>query len=80
MKRQCIHALLPIDRVNANHRCFARELDRPDNCIELYAIEIALELISRLPFFDQYKCLAFIEVSIETDRKTTRRYSRRLKN
>jgi hypothetical protein len=61
VKRQCIHTLLPLDGVNANHRCFAGEFDRPDNRIELRNIEIMLELIARFPFFNEQKRFSFIK-------------------
>jgi len=80
VKRQCIHTLLPLDGVNANHRCFAGEFDRPDNRIELGNIEITLELIARFPFFNEQKRFSFIKVRKETGRETTRRHPCRLKN
>jgi hypothetical protein len=80
VKRQCIHTLLPRDRVNANHWRLAGEFDRRDNRVELGSIEIVLELIARFPFFNEQKRFSFIEVREETDRETAGRYPRRLKD
>ena len=76
MKRQGIHAFLPLNGVDSNHGRLAGELDCRNNCIELVAIEIVLELLPRLPFLYEHEGLAFIEVRVETGIQATRRHSR----
>jgi hypothetical protein len=73
MKRQGVDALLPLHCVNTDHRRFARELDRRDNRIELGHIKIAIELLARLPIFDEQQGLAFVEIRIETGIEAARR-------
>jgi len=80
MDSQRIHALLPLDGINANDRSLAGEFDRSYNGVELRYIKIALELIPRLPFLDKQHSLALVEVCQQTRRKTTRRYPRRFKD
>ena len=53
MKRQSVHALFPLYRVNVNGGRLARELDGRDNGIELGGIEVALKLLTRFPVFDE---------------------------
>ena len=53
MKRQSVHALFPFNRIDANHRRLAGKLDGCDDRIDLGSVEIAIELLPRLPFFDQ---------------------------
>ena len=73
MKRQGVDTLLPLDCVNTHHRRFARELDCGDNRIELGHIEISLEMLTRLPFFDQQQSLTSVEIRIETSIQAARR-------
>jgi len=53
MKRQSVHALFPLYRVNTNDGRLAGEFDSRDNGIELGRIEIALKLLTRFPVFDE---------------------------
>ena len=46
MKRQDLNALLPFNRVNANHRRLAGELNGCNDRIQLGHIEIALEFFT----------------------------------
>jgi hypothetical protein len=47
MKRQSVHALFPLDRIDPHHRRLAGELDCRHDRIELGHIEIAVELFTR---------------------------------
>jgi hypothetical protein len=76
MKRQGVNALLPLHCVNTDHRRFAGELDRRDNRIELGHIKIAIELLARLPIFDEQQSPAFVEIRIEPGIEAARRNPR----
>ena len=53
MKRQNVHAFRSLYRINANNRRLAGELDCRDDRVKLGDVEIALELLSRIPVFDE---------------------------
>ena len=73
MKRQGIYALFTLDRINPDHRRLAGKFDGRDDRIQLGHIEIAFELLARLPVFDQQQCLAPVEIRIETRVQAARR-------
>jgi hypothetical protein len=66
MKRQGVHTLFSLHRVNANHRSLAGKLDCRDDRAKLCHIEVTLELLSRLPFFDEQQGLAPVEIRVKT--------------
>ena len=76
MKRQSVHALFPLYRVNTNDGRLARELDSRDNGIELGGVEVALKLLARLPIFDEQQGLASVEIRIQAGIQTTWRNPR----
>ena len=80
MKRQNVHALLPLYCVNANNRCLAAELNCRNNRIKLGGVEIVFKLLARFPIFDEKQGLAFVEIRIQTSIQATRRDPRRSKH
>jgi hypothetical protein len=66
MERQGIHAFLPLDGINADHRRLAGKFDSCNDRVQLGRVEIALELLARLPIFDQQQSLSSVEIRIET--------------
>jgi hypothetical protein len=71
VKRQGLHALLPLNGVNPNHRSLAGKFDGCDNRIELGHVETSIELFSRLPILDEQQGLAFVKIRIESGVKAT---------
>lgn len=53
MKRQDVHALLSLYRVNANNGRLAGEFDCRNNGVKLGNVQVVLKLLPRLPVFDE---------------------------
>ena len=71
MKRQDVHALFPLNRIDTNHGRLAREFDRRNDRIEFGHIQIAFELFTGLPFLDEQQCLALVQIRIEAGIQAT---------
>lgn len=80
VKSQCIYPLNPLDGVDANYWCFTRKINCTNNCIKLCGVEISLELIPRLPFLDQQKRLASVQIREEPHREAAWHNPCRLKH
>jgi len=75
-KRQGVHAFLPLYRVHANDGRLAGEFDCRNDRIKLGGVEIALELLARIPIFDEQQGLASVEIRIQAGLQTAGRDSR----
>jgi hypothetical protein len=65
VKRQNIHTFPPVYGVEANNGRLAGEFDRRYKRIEFGGVEIALELLARLPVFNHQQGLASVEIRIQ---------------
>ena len=75
-RREDVHALRSFDRVEAHYGGLAAEFDCRNDRIQFGGVEIALELLARIPIFDEQKGLASVEIRIQAGLQTAGRDSR----